>query len=88
MMEQNQRRICKKCFLKDFAPEEYLTNMRAYLAGLEDEIRTEEKTYQSRLSQCEKCDKLAEGICRVCGCFVEYRAAIRLKTCPDIHPKW
>ncbi len=87
-MESNQRRICKKCFLKDYAPEEYLNNMRAYLHGLDDGIRTEEDTYQQRLSLCGECDKLNEGICRLCGCFVEYRAAIRSKKCPDIHPRW
>ena len=87
-MEQNQKRICKKCFLKDFAPEEYLNNMRAYLGGLDDEIKVEEEIYQERLSYCEACDKLNEGICRICGCFVEYRAAIKLKKCPDIRPKW
>jgi hypothetical protein len=39
IMEYNTKRICKKCFLKDFAPE-------------------------------------------------EYRAAIKLKSRPDLHPKW
>ncbi len=87
-MEPNQRRICKRCLLKDFAPEEYLDNMRAYLQGLEEEIRTEEELYKKRLAKCELCDKLNEGICRICGCFVEYRAAIKNKKCPDIHPRW
>lgn len=87
-MEQNPRRICKKCFLTDFAPEEYLNNMRAYLDGLDEEIKAEKDVYEERLSHCEGCDKLNEGICRICGCFVEYRAAIKLKRCPDIHPRW
>lgn len=87
-MEQNPKRICKKCFLQDFAPEEYLDNMRTYLQGLDEEIKTEESEYQNRLSQCESCDKLQEGLCRICGCFVEYRAAIRIKKCPDTQPRW
>jgi len=87
-MEQNPKRICKKCLLKDFAPEEYLNNMRAYINGLDDEIKAVQEIYLERLSHCETCDKLNEGICRICGCFVEYRAAIKLKQCPDIHPKW
>lgn len=87
-MEQNPRRICKKCLLQDFAPEEYLENMRVYLQGLDEEIKTEEAVYKDRLSYCEECDKLNEGICRICGCFVEYRAAIKIKRCPDIQPKW
>lgn len=87
-MEQNPKRICKKCLLQDFAPEEYLENMRAYLQGLDEEIKTEDMIYRDRLSYCEECDKLNEGICRICGCFVEYRAAIKIKRCPDIYPKW
>lgn len=87
-MDQKPKRICKKCFLQDFAPEEYLENMRVYLKGLDEEIKTEEEEYQNRLSQCETCDKLHEGLCRICGCFVEYRAAIRIKKCPDTHPRW
>ena len=87
-MEQNIKRICKKCLLQDFAPEEYLEHMRIYLAGLDEETRTEESLYRERLSQCEACINLNEGICRICGCFVEYRAAIKIKTCPAVHSKW
>ncbi|MDF2540246.1 MAG: hypothetical protein K0S76_3267 [Herbinix sp.] len=88
MMEYNTKRMCKKCFLKDFAPEEYLESMRIYLQGLAEDRKAEEKIYQDRLSRCEMCSNLTEGICRICGCFVEYRAAIKIKSCPDLHPKW
>ncbi|MCI6019094.1 MAG: DUF6171 family protein [Clostridiales bacterium] len=27
-------------------------------------------------------------MCRICGCFVEMRAAIKVKSCPDVVPKW
>lgn len=87
-MEQKPQRICKKCLLMDIAPEEYLKHMRSYLEGLDEDIRTEEAQYQDRLSCCKDCEKLNEGICRICGCFVEYRAAIQIKNCPDVHPKW
>lgn len=87
-MEENKKRFCKKCLLQDFAPEEYLENMRLYLQGLDEEVKVEEVIYKDRLSHCTGCDKLNEGICRICGCFVEYRAAMKIKHCPDIHPKW
>ena len=87
-MDDKPKRICKKCFLQDFAPEEYLENMRVYLQGLDDEVKTEETVYRDRLSHCEECDKLSEGICRICGCFVEYRAAIKIRRCPDLKPRW
>lgn len=87
-MEPNEKRICKKCLLQDFAPEEYLEHMRIYLMGLDDAAKTDEPLYRDRLIKCEACDNLNEGICRICGCFVEYRAAIKRKTCPDVHPRW
>lgn len=87
-MDKENRRVCKKCLLQDIAPDEYLENMRIYLMGLDDDIKTEKTLYKERLAHCKKCDNLIEGLCRLCGCFVEYRAAINHKACPDIHPKW
>lgn len=88
VMEPDKKRICKKCLLQDFAPEEYLESMRIYLNGLDEGVKTEDTLYRDRLSRCEECDKLSEGLCRLCGCFVEYRAAIKHKKCPDSYPKW
>ncbi len=87
-MDQQNKKPCRKCLLADIAPEEFLNNMRIYLRGLDESIKTQEQTYQRRLSYCEQCDYLEEGICRLCGCFVEYRAAIKKKGCPAIRPKW
>lgn len=74
--------------MSDFAPEEYLENMRIYLKGIDEERKVDDDLYHQRLKQCELCDNLNEGICRICGCFVEYRAAMKIKKCPAIHPKW
>ncbi|HBI72514.1 MAG TPA: hypothetical protein DEG06_09050 [Lachnospiraceae bacterium] len=87
-MEYVNKRICKKCLLQDIAPEEYLKSMKSYLDRLDDEVKTGESLYQKRIGLCLECDYLAEGICKICGCFVEYRAAIKLRGCPAIHPKW
>lgn len=87
-MEQNEKRRCKRCLLQDIAPEEYLEHMKIYLNGLDEDTKVDELLYHERLLKCQECDNLKEGLCRICGCFVEYRAAIRIKTCPDIHPKW
>lgn len=85
---EEAKRICKRCLLQDFAPKEYLENMRTYIQGLEEDIKTDELIYKERLEVCQECSNLNEGICRLCGCFVEYRAAIRTKTCPAVHSKW
>lgn len=87
-MERMDRSICKKCLLADFAPEEYLENMRVYLKGLSDESKVEDREYQQRLRTCVSCVNLIEGICRKCGCFVEFRAAMKEKHCPDSLRRW
>ena len=34
----------------------------------------------------KECEKLLSGMCRMCGCYVEMRAAIALRDCPG--KKW
>ena len=68
------KRFCKKCLLEDIAEEDFLRNMRQYIRGLDEEIKTESQEYQRRLAFCKECDSLINGMCRICGCFVEYRA--------------
>ncbi len=87
-MEQNEMRRCKRCLLQDIAPEEYLEHMKIYLNGLNEDTKAEEPLYLERLSRCRECENLREGICRICGCFVEFRAAVKSKACPAIHPLW
>jgi hypothetical protein len=87
-MEQNPRKFCRKCLLEDIAADEFLDNMRTYLEGLDEAVKAEDKVYKERLSACRSCEKLNEGICKLCGCFVEYRAAMKNKACPDLIPKW
>ncbi|NLP34088.1 MAG: hypothetical protein GX359_02715 [Clostridiales bacterium] len=82
------KRFCKRCLLQDIMPDEFIENMRIYLNGLDDEIKADENLYQERIRLCLDCDNLNEGICRLCGCFVEYRAAIKKRACPAIHSRW
>lgn len=44
--------------------------------------------YQERLSLCRQCESLLNGMCRICGCFVEMRAAVAKNYCPAINKKW
>lgn len=84
----HSQRFCRKCLLSDIAEEDFLRNMRIYIDGLDPDIRTEEGEYQERLSHCRECDSLVNGMCRICGCFVEYRAAVKEKHCPGVEKKW
>ncbi len=44
--------------------------------------------YDARLELCKECEKLIGGMCRVCGCFVEVRAAKKSVHCPGIPRRW
>lgn len=73
---------CIRCLLREAYPADY----RQYVAGLLQKIRpadrTEDASYEARLSQCKACDQLHNGTCMGCGCLVELRAAYRREKCP------
>lgn len=81
-------RICKKCLLRDVPEEEAFKNMYEYIAGLPEEDKADEQLYEYRLNLCRECDKFLAGMCRMCGCFVEMRAAMKKRSCPYIPQKW
>ena len=65
---------------------EYFKNLHQYIENLDEEIKTDKHTYESRLEVCKNCDYLSDGMCRACGCFVELRAAISSNRCS--YEKW
>lgn len=59
-----------------------------YVAGLDESVRTPEDVYRARLAVCQDCPELMNGTCRLCGCYVETRAAKRVQGCPMVPPRW
>lgn len=59
-----------------------------YVASLDEDVRTAEADYQARLACCRDCDQLLSGTCRLCGCYVETRAAKKGMGCPMVPPRW
>ena len=59
-----------------------------YVAMLDDAVRASEADYRARLAICEGCDQLLNGTCRLCGCYVETRAAKRGQKCPMVPARW
>ncbi|MBQ8554305.1 MAG: hypothetical protein IJ438_00390 [Clostridia bacterium] len=59
-----------------------------YVASLDDGIRTPEEAYRVRLAICQGCDQLLSGTCRLCGCYVETRAAKKGLQCPMVPARW
>lgn len=87
-MQTEDRRICKKCLVRDFDEGELFRTMQEYIARMDEDIKTPEKEYEERLRICTECDKLMNGMCGVCGCYVEMRAAVKSQYCPAVHKKW
>lgn len=65
--------------------QEFFRNLHTYIANLEPDIKADAPCYEQRLSRCQACDYLADGMCRACGCYVELRAAIAGNQCPYEH---
>lgn len=83
----DDRRVCKRCLTRDLADQEAVfQNLQEYIKNLDRDIRAEDGLYESRLSVCRSCDRLLQGMCRVCGCYVELRAAVAARACPG--GKW
>lgn len=87
-MEGQKQRYCRKCLLREMDEEAYFQNMYTYIRNLPEEDKVSEEVYEERLTRCKACDRLMNGMCRICGCYVEMRAAIKIRSCPDFDPKW
>ena len=79
-------RICKRCLLKDFDPKVYKETIEEYINRIKASERTPDEIYQNRMDTCMNCDKLNQGTCLACGCYVELRAASANARCPK--KKW
>lgn len=84
---KNQR-ICKGCLAKEMPDAAYYENMYVYIRNMDEGRKASEALYEERLAVCKKCESLLNGMCRICGCFVEMRAAVRTNRCPDMAEKW
>ncbi len=81
-------RKCKKCLLRDMDRNEYFESLKQEIEPTDPYERTPEELYETRLKTCTECERFTEGMCMVCGCFVEYRAAKTSNYCPDIKKYW
>lgn len=87
-MEEKKKKICRKCLLRDMDKGEYFRNLYEYIDNLDSDIKAPPEEYERRLRLCRECDRLTDGMCAVCGCYVELRAAIEKNICPAVHPHW
>lgn len=73
---------CKQCLLRELDNEELWQRVRRTIAAIPEADRCSCEEYERRLTACRQCGRLLSGVCRVCGCFVEVRAAGRDNHCP------
>ncbi len=88
LQENSNNKYCRKCLLKDMPENVYFKNLYDYIENLSEDIKAETREYERRLNACRKCDNLLNGMCRICGCFIELRAVIAKNRCPDMDKKW
>lgn len=81
-----EERVCYRCLLRDFDAQKYKDDIEKYIEIIKKEERADDKLYNERLKICTLCDKLTEGTCFKCGCYVEMRAASKTAHCPS--KKW
>lgn len=78
-------RECKACIMAKIDAE-FAANLEQKIKHIDEELKVEPEMYQERMSICEGCDKLAQGLCRACGCYVELRGVMKRNSCP--YGKW
>jgi hypothetical protein len=83
-----ENRFCRRCLLDEVFEEAEYKSMQEYIKNIDKHIKTEECEYKSRLNICKSCDNLINGMCKVCGCFVEMRAAVKKNYCPNVEKRW
>lgn len=78
---------CKKCLLLEAGEQKSFAGVKDYLDTIENSLKVNDDLYKKRLSLCRECDNLISGMCLKCGCYVEIRAALKNKACPDFDDK-
>lgn len=88
MVQPDQsRRWCRKCHTPRTG-EEFFERLRMIIQNFDEELKVSEDLYHKRLDKCMACENLYEGMCRICGCYVELRASLKKNACPAVHPRW
>ncbi len=77
------KRVCKRCLIREMAGQEKIyETIQRMIADLPETERAPKALREERLSACKQCERLTDGMCAACGCYVELRATIADQTCP------
>ena len=78
---------CRRCLLNELDGESF-KNVYEYIENLPADIKAGRELYEYRLNLCRSCDHLINGMCSLCGCFVEARAAKITAHCAKSNKIW
>lgn len=80
---------CKKCLLYESGEKVTYNEIMQYVLSLDKNELVDEEVYLKRISYCKNCSSLISGMCIKCGCYVEIRARLEDKNCPNVNErKW
>ena len=88
MDSQINRPPCRRCLLSELDRDGAYRTVVEYINSLDESVKCDRVEYASRLAVCRACEHLSEGLCELCGCFVEVRAVKRGQNCPDVPARW
>ena len=86
ILPDQPRRYCRKCGTPQTG-EAFFERLRMIIKNTDEDLKVSEAVYRERLDQCMSCTSLLDGMCRICGCYVELRAALKKNACPAVHPR-
>jgi hypothetical protein len=80
---------CKRCLLLEAGENKSFETISDYILNLSEDLKVNNDIYRKRLDICKQCDYLISGMCLKCGCYVEVRAVLKDKVCPNYdNRKW
>ena len=83
-----QKKPCLRCLLEDMDSDSYAAGIISYIKNVPADRRVSEEIYQQRLNACRECDKLINGMCLECGCYVQIRALKPAAECASPRKRW
>ena len=81
-------KLCKKCLLGESGDDDFYKHVRIVIEDIPEEEKTTQDEYTRRLEICKNCESLISGMCVLCGCYVEVRAAKRNQSCVKSRDVW
>jgi hypothetical protein len=77
-----------RCLLRELSEADSYKSVYDYISLIPPDLKTEPPELEKRLEACKRCSSLVNGLCRICGCFVEARAAKKPNHCPGEKDMW